>query len=218
MVNQKNSLYLCCCKDIDYMAKSKGTKNLDTSTEEKIIQAASKVFTQKGYVATRTRDIAEEAGINLALLNYYFRSKEKLFQLIMAEKLQLLFSVILPIVNNDDLTLDEKIETLVESYINLLVDNPDLPLFVLGEIKANPEGFKDRLQVRKLLQNSSFVRQLRERKPDVEPVHFIVSLLGMTVFPFIAKQVLFADDNTFKMQMEERKVLIAKWAKIMLET
>src|SRR5690606_26669343 len=96
------------------MAKSKGTKNLDTSTEEKIIKAASKVFTQKGYVATRTRDIAEEAGINLALLNYYFRSKEKLFQLIMAEKLQLLFSVILPIVNNDDLTLDEKIETLVE--------------------------------------------------------------------------------------------------------
>lgn len=200
------------------MAKSKGTKNLDTSTEEKIIQAARKVFTQKGYVATRTRDIAEEAGINLALLNYYFRSKEKLFQLIMAEKLQLLFSVILPIVNNDDLTLDEKIETLVESYINLLVDNSDLPLFVLGEIKANPGAFKDRLQVRKLLQNSSFVRQLRERKPDVEPVHFIVSLLGMTVFPFIAKQVLFADDNTFKMQMEERKVLIAKWAKIMLET
>src|SRR5690606_14988663 len=104
------------------MAKNKKVKNLDTSTEEKIIQAARKVFMQKGYVATRTRDIAEEAGINLALLNYYFRSKEKLFQLIMVEKLQLLFSVILPIVNNDDLTLEEKVETLVENYINLLVD------------------------------------------------------------------------------------------------
>lgn len=200
------------------MAKNNEAKGLDTSTEEKIIQAASKVFTQKGYVATRTRDIAEEAGINLALLNYYFRSKEKLFQLIMVEKLQLLFSVILPIVNNDDLTLEEKVETLVENYINLLVDNPDLPLFVLGEIKANPEGFKDRLQVRKLLQNSSFIRQLRERRSDVEPLQFITSLLGMTLFPFIAKQILFADDKTFKIQMEERKVLIAKWAKTMLET
>lgn len=200
------------------MAKNNEAKNLDTSTEEKIIQAASKVFTQKGYVATRTRDIAEEAGINLALLNYYFRSKEKLFQLIMVEKLQLLFSVILPIVNNDDLSLEEKVETLVENYINLLIDNPDLPLFVLGEIKANPAGFKDRLQVRKVLQNSSFVRQLRNRRPDVEPVHFIVSLLGMTVFPFIAKQILFADDNTFKMQMEERKALITKWARTILET
>ncbi|MBD1421170.1 TetR/AcrR family transcriptional regulator [Sphingobacterium chuzhouense] len=200
------------------MAKNKEVKNLDTSTEEKIIQAASKVFTQKGYVATRTRDIAEEAGINLALLNYYFRSKEKLFQLIMAEKLQLLFSVILPIINNDDLTLEEKVETLVENYINLLVDNPDLPLFVLGEIKANPEGFKDRLQIRKLLQNSSFIRQLRERRPNIEPVQFITSLLGMTVFPFIAKQILFADDKSFKILMEERKVLIAKWAKMILET
>lgn len=187
------------------MAKNKEAKNLDTSTEEKIIQAASKVFTQKGYVATRTRDIAEESGINLALLNYYFRSKEKLFQLIMAEKLQLLFSVILPIVNNDDLTLEEKMETLVENYINLLVDNPDLPLFVLGEIKANPEGFKERLQVRKLLQNSSFIRQLRERRPDVEPLQFITSLLGMTLFPFIAKQILFADEKTFKIQMEKKK-------------
>lgn len=200
------------------MAKNKEAKNLDTSTEEKIIQAASKAFTQKGYVATRTRDIAEEAGINLALLNYYFRSKEKLFQLIMAEKLQLLFSVILPIVNNDDLTLEEKMETLVENYINLLVDNPDLPLFVLGEIKANPEGFKERLQVRKLLQNSSFIRQLRERRPDVEPLQFITSLLGMTLFPFIAKQILFADEKTFKIQMEKRKTLIGKWAKMMLET
>ncbi|PRD53718.1 TetR/AcrR family transcriptional regulator [Sphingobacterium gobiense] len=200
------------------MTKSKEAKRLDTSTEEKIIQAASKVFTQKGYVGTRTRDIAEEAGINLALLNYYFRSKEKLFQLIMAEKLQLLFSVILPIVNNDDLTLEEKMEALVENYIVLLVDNPDLPLFVLGEIKANPEGFKDRLQVRKLLQHSSFIRQLRERRPDLEPVQFIVSLLGMTIFPFIAKQILFADDKIFKKQMEERKILIAKWAKMMLET
>lgn len=58
----------------------------DLSTEQKIIEAARKVFTRKGYSATRTRDIAEEAGLNLALLNYYFRSKQKLFELVMAEK------------------------------------------------------------------------------------------------------------------------------------
>ena len=50
------------------------------TTEEKIIRAADKIFTQKGYAATRTREIAEEAGTNLALLNYYFGSKEKLFR------------------------------------------------------------------------------------------------------------------------------------------
>lgn len=219
MVKSKFVFYICTRKAYwSKMAKSKEPKNIDTTTEEKIIEAARKVFTQKGYAATRTRDIAEEAGINLALLNYYFRSKEKLFQLVMAEKLQQLFSVVLPIVNNDELTLEQKLERLAENYINLLLVNPDLPLFVISEIKANPEGFKDRLQVQHILKNSSLVRQIREKRPDVEPVHFIVSLLGMTIFPFVAKAILFSDDKKFNALMEERKTLIAKWAKVILET
>lgn len=200
------------------MAKSKDPKKIDTSTEEKIIEAARKVFLEKGYAATRTRDIAEEAGINLALLNYYFRSKEKLFQLVMVEKLQQLFSVVLPIVNNDELTLEQKLETLAENYIDLLIDNSDLPIFILSEIRANPERFKDRLQVQHILRNSSFVSQIREKRPDVEPVHFIVSLLGMIIFPFIAKPILFSDTKRFNALIEERKTLVVKWAKAILET
>ncbi|WP_299179083.1 TetR/AcrR family transcriptional regulator [uncultured Chryseobacterium sp.] len=200
------------------MAKSKEPKKIDTSTEEKIIAAARKVFLEKGYAATRTRDIAEEAGINLALLNYYFRSKGKLFQLVMVEKLQLLFSVVLPIINNDELTLEQKLETLAENYINLLINNPDLPLFVISEIRANPEEFRDKLQVQYIMQNSSLANQIREKRPDVEPVHFIVSLLGMTIFPFVAKPILFSDTIKFNALMEERKTLIAKWAKAILET
>ena len=69
----------------------------DISTEEKIRAAARKIFTQKGFAATRTRDIAEEAGINLALLNYYFRSKEKLFEQIMIEKVQYLCHTLVPL-------------------------------------------------------------------------------------------------------------------------
>lgn len=200
------------------MAKSKEPRKIDTSTEEKIIEAARKVFTQKGYAATRTRDIAEEAGINLALLNYYFRSKEKLFQLIMAEKLQQLFSVVLPIVNNDELSLEGKLDALIQNYIDLLVDNPDLPLFVMSEIKVNPASFQEKVQIKKILQNSSLVRQLRERRPETEPVHFIASLLGMVIFPFVGKQILFSDEKKFRTLMEERKTLIAKWAKVILET
>ena len=200
------------------MAKSKDPKKIDTSTEEKIIEAARKVFLEKGYAATRTRDIAEEAGINLALLNYYFRSKEKLFQLVMVENLQQLFSVVLPIVNNDELTLEQKLETLAENYIDLLIDNSDLPIFILSEIRANPERFKDRLQVQHILKNSSLVRQIQEKRPDVEPVHFIVSLLGMIIFPFIAKPILFSDTKRFNALMEERKTLVVKWAKAILET
>lgn len=199
------------------MAKSKDQKKIDSSTEEKIIEAAREVFLEKGYAATRTRDIAEKAGINLALLNYYFRSKEKLFQLVMVEKLQQLFSVVLSMVNNDELSLEQKLDTLVENYIDLLIENPDLPIFILSEIRANPETFKDRLQVQHILRNSSLVKQIRDKRPDVEPVHFIVSLLGMTIFPFIAKTILFSDSTKFNIMMEQRKLLVAKWAKTILE-
>lgn len=200
------------------MGKRKQEKLLDTSTEEKIKAAARKVFTQKGYAATRTRDIAEESGINLALLNYYFRSKEKLFQLIMTEKLQQLFGVVLPIVDKDELTLDEKMEILISNYIDLLIENPDLPLFVLSEIKMNPEGFKNKLQIQKILQNSSLVRQIRKKRPNIDPVHFIASILGMTIFPFIAKSILFTNNAKFISMMNERKKLVAGWAKTILET
>ncbi|WP_293297410.1 TetR family transcriptional regulator [Pedobacter sp. UBA4863] len=199
------------------MTKQKETKALDTTTEEKIKEAARNVFTQKGYAATRTRDIAEEAGINLALLNYYFRSKEKLFQQIMVEKLQQLFGVIIPIVNNDALTLEKKMELLAENYINLLVKNPELPLFILSEIRTNPDSLKNKIHIQEFLENSSIIRQFSEKRPDVEPIHFIASLLGMTLFPFIAKPILFPNNTNFDALMEERKKLVAVWAKAMLE-
>ena len=88
------------------MAK-KATAEIEknTSTEEKIKGAASRVFTQKGYAATRTRDIAEESGLNLALINYYFRSKEKLFDIIIVEHLQLFIHSVMGIVNDPKTTI-----------------------------------------------------------------------------------------------------------------
>src|SRR5690554_300677 len=174
---------------------------MEITSEEKIIAAARKVFLEKGYAATRTRDIANEAGINLALLNYYFRSKQKLFQLIMQEQVQLLFSVILPIVNNEELTLEQKLENLIENYINLFITVPDLPLFVMNEIKANPEGFKNSLQLHQFLENSSIQRQIRELRPEVDSIHFMTSILGMIVFPFITRSILIPNSINFNQLM-----------------
>ena len=107
-------------------------KKADISTEEKIKEAARKVFTQKGYAATRTRDIAEEAGINLALLNYYFRSKEKLFEIVILEKMQILLGKLGPALMDERTSLEQKVEQIAEHYIDALIANPDIPLFVLG--------------------------------------------------------------------------------------
>src|SRR5690606_19330293 len=95
-------------------------KKGDTSTEEKIKNAARLVFNQKGYAGTRTRDIAEQAGINLALLNYYFRSKQKLFDLIMLETMQDFIQSMKTVFNDKNTSLQSKVEAVASRYIDLL--------------------------------------------------------------------------------------------------
>lgn len=193
----------------------------DTSTEEKIKEAARKVFMQKGYSATRTRDIAEEAGINLALLNYYFRSKEKLFHQVMQEKLQQFFGILLKIINDSSTQLETKIALIVSNYIDVLSENPELPLFVLSEMKGHPDTIKKILPVQKITTQISFMEQLKEKRPDLNPIHFLMNILGMTIFPFVAKPALSLISATSKSELEmvlnERKKLIPIWVKAMLK-
>ena len=122
----------------------------ELSTEDKILIAASKVFTEKGFSGTRTRDIAEEAGINLALLNYYFRTKEKLFEQVMKVKIVLLFGQIIPIVTNEKTSLDEKIDLASEKYFEILSKNPNLPLFVIREIQKKNSNITKIIPVNKI--------------------------------------------------------------------
>src|SRR5258705_8816561 len=157
----------------------------DITTEEKIKDAARKVFLQKGYAATRTRDIAEEAGLNLALLNYYFRSKEKLFEIVMIEKMQKFFSILLPILYDKLTPLEVKVESIAANYIDLILANPDLPFFILSESRNNPELIIKVTQKKDFLLNSVFIRQIKEKKPGMNPLHFLINLLGMCVFPFV---------------------------------
>jgi AcrR family transcriptional regulator len=201
------------------MEQSKAEINL--STEEKFKEAARIVFTKKGYAATKTRDIAEQAGLNLALLNYYFRSKEKLFEIIMLEKVEQLFAFILPALNDTSTSLEEKIDWVATNYIEMLLKNPDLPIFVLSEVRSNPERFGKAMQLKSQVMRSVFLKQLAERKPGVNPIHFFLNFLGMMVFPFIAKPVFGASgavrEGTFVQMIAERKALIPQWMKLMLE-
>lgn len=187
----------------------------DISTEEKIKEAARIVFMKKGFSATRTRDIAEEAGINLALLNYYFRSKEKLFELVMMEKFQAFFGVIFPILNDANSTLEQKVELIADRYITLLTETPDLPIFILSEIRTNADRMIENVRLDKILGESQFVKQLHARRPDMHPVQLIMSILGLVVFPFIMRPLLVqsknADDKMFNAMMNERKAWIPKW-------
>lgn len=209
------------------MATKKAARENDTSTEEKIKNAAYAVFHRKGFAATRTRDIAEEAGINLALLNYYFRSKQKLFEIVMLDTMHGFFRASAEVFNNRDTSLENKIETLADRYIDLLTAHPDMPFFLFGELKTNPGMLVSKMGIKQLVMDSHFMEQfrrgIREGKiAPVHPLHFIVNIMGMIVFPFIAAPILKGLGDLSQKELDElirqRKQLIPKWIGATMKT
>lgn len=207
------------------MSNEKDKITGDASTEEKIKAAARIVFHRKGFAAARTRDIAEEAGINLALLNYYFRSKEKLFVLVMIETLTEFFGSVSVIINNPETTFEEKIEQFAAGYIDLIFREPDIPLFIMSEIRNNPEQLLQKVDIGKTVFNSVFIRQFTEaveqgKIKDQNFLHFMMNFIGLIVFPFIAKPLLQAisglNEDQFNALIQERKKLIPVWIKAMM--
>lgn len=197
----------------------------DLTTEEKIKNAARTVFHKKGFAAARTRDIAEEAGINLALLNYYFRSKEKLFNIIMLDAFHSFFSSISVVFNEADSTLEEKIEKFASSYIDLLLLEPEIPLFIMSEIRNNPDGLLERIDLKTAIFNTVFVVQYNEairlgKIKDQHFVHFMLNFIGLMVFPFIAKPLLKGmtglNETEYNELVAERKTLIPQWLKTIM--
>ena len=195
------------------------------NSEERIKAAARKVFHQKGYAATRTRDIAEEAGINHAMVNYYFRSKEKLFGIVMTETMGQFFKGVGVILNDESTSLEKKIEQVVANYIDLLLEEPDLPTFIFNEVRPNPQFFVEQSPIREVLTNSALTRQYAEavaRGEISEPnlMHAILNVIGLVIFPFVAKPILSAITNLpeeqYKALMLQRKEQIPQWIKTML--
>lgn len=199
-------------------------KEKEASTEDRIKEAARKLFTQKGFAATRTRDIAEEAGLNLALLNYYFRSKQRLFDLIMMENFRQFIEGISVNFVDASLTLDQRIDKMVTAYIDFLTQFPDLPLFILNEIRGNPSKLATKIREELAPARSQLFQQLRTAHQaghiGLDPFHFIANLVGLTVFPFAARpllqRVVNVTDEQFAAHMQERKRLIPIWIKMML--
>ena len=200
-------------------------KTEDISTEERIKAAARKVFHQKGFAGTRTRDIAEEAGINHAMLNYYFRSKEKLFEMVMMETLAQFFKGVNLMLNDENTSLDEKIDLIVSNYVDLLLKEPELPTFILNEVRPNPQAFVEQNPIKEALTHSVLTRQYAEavaRGEITEPnlMQAILNVIGLVIFPFIAKPILTSiiniPEEQYKALMLQRKTLIPQWIKAML--
>jgi AcrR family transcriptional regulator len=165
----------------------------NSNTEQNILEAAKLVFVAKGMAGARMQEIADKAGINKALLHYYFRSKEKLFEAVFVEILSKLIPDISELLLSE-LPLFEKIRKFTQHYIDTIRENPLIPVFILHELNREPEGIARTFKSMGI-QPQIFVDEInREIKKGtiipIDPLHLIVNLLSMCIFPIVAQPIM----------------------------
>ena len=186
------------------------------NTEKTIHEAAKEVFVEYGFDGASMQKIADRAGINKALLHYYFRSKEKLFQATFRE---VFFSMVPPLITKvkEEMPLEEKIRIFVEKYIDTLRDNPLVPLFILHELNRNPENLPE-LVKESGIDPTVFFGQISSEIESgnirpVPPHHLMINILALSIFPFVAKPIIKGlffnrDEDEFNRFIEERKEIV----------
>lgn len=189
------------------------------STEEKIIAAAKTVFLKEGFDGARMQDIANEAGINKALLHYYFRNKDKLFEMIFLQSTQKMIPAINSVFDSSD-DLFQKIREFVSTYTDMLSDNPYLPLFIANELSKNPEkiislitaGSNDKPHFNKFIMAIQDAISQKQIKP-IKPISLFINIMSLCIFPYLAKPMmqffLKLDELEYRLMLEQRKQEIA---------
>ena len=195
------------------MAKTAAT---DSQTRLKIFRAASDIFEEKGYEGARMQEIADRAGINKALLHYYFRSKDQLFMSVFQVLLKKMFERIMTIVTAD-ITFREKIRQFIDHHIDFLNKNPKLPIFLLNEVARNPSvaaELKETFPYEEILdliyeKHAKELKGYGIKKSDMPQL--MITVVSMSVFPYAARDMIalmmpqMHDNRRFKTFMDERK-------------
>lgn len=193
----------------------------DGDTERRILDAARIVFIKRGTAGARMQEIAEEAGVNQALLHYYFRSKERLSEAVFVEIAARMFPAVIGILGSDN-TIDEKIDQVVETYIDTMSQSPFLPGYILSELHHHPERIPKLVgHVTGRSLSSTFTPLLEKldkqlttearkgRMRRISAQQFVLNLLSLCVFPFAARPMLRAafdlDEAGFARMMAARR-------------
>ncbi len=194
-------------------------KTNDENTEEQILDAAKSVFQTKGMDGARMQEIADKAGINKAMLHYYYRSKQLLFEAVFKNA----FSLLAPQLNailNDDSTIEGKVKKFTSNYISFIIKHPYLPNFIIQELNRNPE-FILKLKENKGFPNLDKFKKQVENEVENGTIKYIsaeqlfINILALNIFPFVAKPLIMAftssDDKTYKQLMEDRKTEVSNF-------
>lgn len=173
-------------------------RNNPNDTESMILQAAEREFFEKGYAGARTASIAEAAGVTHAMLHYYFRTKDKLFERIVSEKISILGNIIISAIGDEDLTLEDRIRQGIERHFDFIAANRDLPKFIVNEVLTRPdvvEMMKCNIQniVNNLLNSLQHEIDAYAAKGLCRQVNarmLLIDIVSLNVFPFMAAPIV----------------------------
>jgi len=193
------------------------TKTKDTTTESAILKAAKRIFQRKGMTGARMQEIADEAGINKAMLHYYYRSKQLLFEAVFKKAFSLLAPQLNAVMNSDD-SICEKIKNFTNNYISFVIKHPYLPNFIIQELNRNPEFVKNIMTEKHFPTIEKFRNQVNAKVTEgiIRPIkaeQLFINIMALNIFPFIAAPLLKGfvnvNDAEYKQLMEERKTEVA---------
>jgi AcrR family transcriptional regulator len=188
----------------------------DHDTERMILDAAERLFLEKGFAMTSTIEIAKEANCNQALVHYYFRSKENLFQSIFEKKIKILVSNFEEN-SQKELTFEERVTQTIESHFEMVRANPRLPFLIFNELITNPSrlnSLKEKIielpkAVLILLQNELRKEVEVGRVHPMEITDLILSIISLNVMLFLTspiwKTITGMSDEDFEALVEHRK-------------
>ena len=194
---------------------------VEGDTEQRILEAARRVFIRRGTAGARMQEIAAEAGVNQALLHYYFRSKERLSAAVFGQVGSRLFPSLIQILGAD-VPLEAKINRIIEAYLDTFSRHPFLPGYLLSEMHHHPErvaqmlatatGGDPRTDIARVFETVS--RQIKKevkakRMRPIAAEQFVVNLISLCIFPFAARPMLGfmlgMDAAAFARFIDERK-------------
>lgn len=193
MLEIEKDVYICINRAVNTL----NTMGRDSDTEATILRAAEEVFFDKGYSGATTTEIAKKAGVNHAMLHYYFRTKENLFQIIFKRNVELLVQSFFSVQDRDG-DFREIISVAVGNHFDFVRKHPKLVLLIVNEINSSSDRNK-MWQETTLPVFASIDRWLEERMErekllgnirDIDPLNFIVSIISLNLFVFVASPFL----------------------------
>jgi AcrR family transcriptional regulator len=188
---------------------------LSKLTETKIVEAAEELFYRNGKSGTTMQDIAGRAGITRTLLNYYFRSKDKLFEAVFRKTMERFVPALAEMLHSDR-PFSDYLPRMIESIIDTLIENPQIPVFVLQELSSNPDrmpqiikemGINSDVTTKKLANDANFGGL------PFDPRHAILNIISLCIFPFAARPVVReviygGDEDAYLQGMRDRKKIL----------